>query len=111
MATHRIWAPDYRRGGAPRMIDWDDETGEVSGDHAWVPRVRDYLKRAARDGYLLGEEGRVALPDPLHSAGDFLAVLIWAVGGRRELLDLPSTLRAVEPAPLVQPRLPAGTVS
>ena len=43
---HAISQPDRAAGGAPRRILWDDETGDVSGVHHHVPRLRQWLSDA-----------------------------------------------------------------
>ena len=108
MATHTI---RYRRYDDPGAIVWNDETGEVTGDHGDVPSVRLWLDVAERDGHLLGEEGRVNLRDPRHDPADFLAVLVWSIRGFYERLELPPALRGVKPTPLTAPRLPPGVVT
>lgn len=53
MTTHRIMAPDVFAGREPRLILWDDETGEVSGEHSAVAHLNATLERIERDdGYL-----------------------------------------------------------
>ena len=108
MATHTIRHRDWRHD-EPRTIVWNDETGEVSGDHGDVPDIRMWLEKAERDGHLLGEEGRLNLRDPRHDPADFLAVLVWDNGGFYERLELPPALRAVKPTPMIRP--PPGVVT
>ena len=113
MATHTIMFPDYSRGDEPRAIVWDDETGEVSGDHVKVPSIRRRVERAACDGHILDEAGRLDVRDPRHDPADFLAVLGYAIGGGYdfERLDLPPALRRVEWTPWHRPDPPPGTVA
>ena len=40
MTVHAIEQPDWRADGARRRILWNDETGEVSGDHGELPFLR-----------------------------------------------------------------------
>lgn len=105
MATHVIMAEDWRAGGEPRSITWDDETGEIGGEHVEVPRLRGMVATAERVGHLLDEKGRLDLRDPRHDPADFLAVLEEAFGGGsfryREEVRLPQALRGVEPTPWV----------
>ena len=74
---HTIMCPDRFRDGEPRSIVWDDETGEVSGDHSEVPDIRDTMARAERDGFLPEPTGHFVLRDPRHDPGDFLTALLW----------------------------------
>ncbi len=113
MATHTIKYPDYSRGDEPRAIVWDDETGEVTGDHVEVPAIRDAMERAERDGHLPEMFGRRNLRDPRHDPADFLAVLdcvILAIPFRWHLLDLPPALHGVEPTPWTSGPLSPGAV-
>ena len=110
MATHTIRYRDWRHD-EPRTIVWNDETGEVAGDHGDVPAILMWLDEAERDGLLLGEEGGLHLRDPRHDPADFIALLVWENGGRYERLELPPALRGVKPTPLTTPRLPAGVVT
>lgn len=98
MATHTIKYRDWRVG-EPRAFVWNDETGEVSGDHGNVPSLRRLMERAERDGHLLSEGGRLDVRDPRHDAADFLALLMWEVGGdfKFRRVVLPPALRGVEP--------------
>ena len=113
MATHTIMFPDYSRGDEPRAIVWDDETGEVSGDHVELPDILYYMEKAARDGHILDEMGRLDVRDPRHDPADFLAVFDYAIGGvfKFERADLPPALRGVESTPWWRPDLPPGTVA
>ena len=113
MATHTIMFPDYSRGDEPRAIVWDDETGEVSGDNVEVPSIRRRVERAARDGHILDEAGRIDVRDPRHDPADFLAVFRYEIGGtfKFERVDLPPALRGVKPTQGWRPDLPPGTVA
>ena len=98
MATHTIRYRDWRRRDEPRTIVWNDETGEVSGDHGDVPRLRRMMEKAVHDGYLSTEGSWVDVRDPRHDPADFLAVLRWAIGTRTfKRVVLPPALRGVEP--------------
>ena len=111
MATHRFWMPDWSRGGEPRMIDWDDETGEVSGDHVELPGLREMLERAEEHGGLGHYVGEWHLPDPRRDAAQFLCVLRLALMNPGwDPRGVPAKLRDVEPTPLtVEYELPEGT--
>ena len=110
MATHTIRYRDWRHD-EPRTLVWNDETGEVSGDHGDVPVILHDMERAVREG-LLGEEGGLDLRDPRHDPADFLAVLVWVNGSFYERLELPSALRAVKPTPMIRPPpMPPGVVT
>ena len=39
MTVHRIEAPDWRAGHELRAIVWNDETGEATGNHSYVPTL------------------------------------------------------------------------
>lgn len=93
MATHVIKNVDRRHDHEQRTILWDDETGEVSGDHSDVPAIRAALER----GELRDVFGRCVLRDPRGSA-DFVAALYHASATAFDLV-LPPALRGVEPTP------------
>lgn len=95
MATHTIRYRDWRHD-APRTILWNDETGEVSGDHGDVPGIRAAVERAVREGHLPEVFGCCHLRDPRRDPADFLAVLHW-VNQSGAPLELPAALRGVEP--------------
>lgn len=107
---HTISQPDWAAGGAPRRILWDDETGDVSGDHHDVPLLRQWLSGATKRGFILLEEGRLDLPDPRHVPAQFLAVLRLTMMARYDEGGLPPALRAVEPVAWRQ-KLPPGVVA
>ena len=98
MATHTIRCRDWRHD-EPRTFVWNEETGEVSGDHGDVPWARQRLEEAERDGYLLSEGCRLEVRDPRHDPADFLAVLRWVVHRDFSRVVLPPALRGVEPTP------------
>ena len=110
MATHTIRYRDWRHD-EPRTIVWNDETGEVSGDHGDVPDICRRLEWAEREGHLLDEGGGVDLRDPRHDPADFLAVLVWPNESSYERLELPPALRGVKPTPMIRPRMPPGVVT
>ena len=105
MTVHAIDMLDFDAGDEPRRIYWDDETGEVSGDHSRVPDIRDTMARAVRDGYLPQMNGHWDLRDPRHDPAEFLVVLVWP-GARidDEVIQLPPALR-IEPAPFTPTEL------
>ena len=110
MAKHVIMAEDWRAGGEPRSVTWDDETGEIGGGHVEVPRLRGLVETAERLGHLMDEMGRLDLRDPRHDPADFLAALGHAFGGYHERLELPPSLRGVEPTRWILAAVP-GEVS
>ncbi len=98
MTVHAIDMPDVFAGGEPRRVLWDDETGEVSGEHSQVPDIRDAMDRAERDGVLPHIAGHWKLRDPRRDPRDFLVVLFWP----EPPLDLPDWIPPalrVEPTP------------
>ena len=106
MTVHAIDKPDIFAGGEPRRILWDDETGEISGEHSGVPSIRETMAWAVRDGRLEHDEGHWPLRDPRGDPREFLVVLFWP--GEPDAPDwLPPALR-VEPAPFVKADLPPG---
>ena len=113
MTVHTIELIDWRAGGEPRRILWDDETGEVKGDHSNVPAIRETMARAVRDGYLPAIHGHWDLPDPRRRPAEFLVVLFWPAPGPvsdEALAGLPPALR-VDPAPFTPADTPEGAVA
>ena len=117
MTVHAIDKLDFRAGDEPRRIYWNDETGEVSGDHSDVPDIRETMARAVRDGYLPQIHGHWALRDPRRDPAEFLVVLFWPGpapfddedrASRR--IQLPPALR-IDPAPFTPNDLPDGEVA
>lgn len=111
MATHTITCRDWDEDDVKRRrIIWNDETGEVSGDHSKVPGLRRALAHAARGGrlHLLIEGGYLDPRDPLHDPADFLALMLFPYVNRSDLLDLdlPPALRGIEPTPMRSPGPP-----
>ena len=100
MTVHAIDKLDFDAGDEPRRIYWDDETGEVSGDHSDVPDIRKTMARAVRDGYLPEISGHWDLRDPRRNPAEFLVVLLWAGAAPfdDEDIQLPPALR-IDPAP------------
>lgn len=111
MTVHAIDMPDIFAGGEPRRVLWDDEDGEVSGDHSDVPSIRETMARAVRDGYLPHDAGDWPLRDPRRDPREFLVVLLWPEPPLRAPDWLPPALRGVEPAPFVKADLPPGAVA
>ena len=105
--------PDVFAGGEPRRIVWNDETGEVAGDHSRVADVRDTIARAERDGILPAMSGHWPLRDPRHDPRDFLVALLWPEPPIAEDMPdwLPPSLRDVAPTPFVQADIPEGEVA
>lgn len=115
MTVHAIDMPDHAAGGEPRRIRWNDETGEVSGDHSSVPRVRENMEAAVRTGLLSCMTGGWELRDPRRDPAEFLVVLFWPSvpmdgndAARRAAL--PPALR-VDPAPFSPDDIPEGEVA
>ena len=80
MTVHVIEQRDWF-ADAPRRIVWDDETGEVSGEHHEVPTIRRVMAEAARDGGLRFPTGYWRLRDPRRDPNCFAVVLkeaLWA---------------------------------
>ena len=112
MTVHAIDMLDFDAGDEPRRVYWDDETGEVSGDHSRVPDIRDTMARAVRDGYLPQMHGHWDLRDPRRNSAEFLVVLFWPGPPLidDEDIQLPPALR-IEPAPFTPTELPNGEVA
>ena len=109
MTVHAIDKPDHFAGDEPRRILWDDEAGEVSGDHSDVPRLRETLARAELDGHLPHMEGRWPMRDPRRDPAEFVVALFWPGSPRMD--ELPPSLRGVEPAAFVEYGLSPGEVA
>lgn len=98
MAEHPIEIPDIMAGDSLRRIVWNDETGEVSGDHFNVRRIRATIEAAPVER---GDGGRVwLLEDPGRNPAEFLtmlSILDWRILGRPELrATLPAVFDGVE---------------
>ena len=104
MTVHAIDKLDFDAGDEPRRIYWDDETGEVSGDHSDVPDIRKTMARAVRDGYLPAMNGHWDLRDPRRNPAEFLVVLVWPAARIDEDIQLPPALR-IDPAPFTPTEL------
>ena len=98
---HVIRYPDRVADDEPRDLVWDDETGEVSGDHGDAEEVR----RTLALGYVTEITTRRPLADPAHDPAEFLVALGHVPDGWRLMPGgplhhlLPPSLRGVEPAP------------
>ena len=109
MTVHRIMAPDVFAGREPRLILWDDETGEVSGEHSAVAHLNATLERIERDdGYLRSYNGHWTLRDPRRNPSEFKAVLYVCMIYDE---DLPAPLRDVETAPILATELAPGRIA
>lgn len=109
MTVHAIEQRDWR-DDARRRILWNDETGEVSGDHGDLPELRSWLADAAKKGAIVLEEGRLDVPDAARVPAQFLAVLRLTMGNLSWDPDgLPPDLRAVEPVRWREP--PPGVIT
>ena len=100
-------APDIFAAREPRLILWDDETGEVSGEHSAVANLNATLERIERDdGYLRHYNGHWTLRDPRRNPSEFKAVLYWCM-----ITDgLPAPLRDVEIAPIRETERAPGRI-
>ena len=114
MTVHRIMAPDWEAGHELRAIVWNDETGEATGDHHYVPT----LARALAGPTPLVQDRtpwpHYRLEDPAHDPADFLALIL--VIGRLgvpypERVRLPESLRGVEPTPSLPDDTPPGCLN
>ena len=111
MATHVIMAEDWRAGGEPRAIVWDDETGEISGEHHVVPRLRLAQERLEREGGWQDDMGYWRMPDPRLDPACVRVLIVSAVHGMLDLAALPEPLRSADWRALFVPaRLEPGTV-
>lgn len=93
MTIHSVHQPDLQADGAPRLLLWNDETGEVSGEHSDVPLIRGYMKDAVRDGGLPVDNGFWRLRDPRHDPASFVVVLSFAIQPAFDENALPEALR------------------
>ncbi len=93
MTEHTIDIPDILAGDELRRIVWNDETGEVSGDHSDVRFIQSTIEAAPVDR---GDGGRIwRLEDPGRNPEEFL-VLIWLANWRVLINeDLRATLPAI----------------
>ena len=112
MATHTIKMRDWRHD-EPRTIVWNDETGEVSGDHGDVQGIRDMIERAEGAGGVLNHAGFWRLADPRHDPACFVAVLLLNIMRRDFERDaLPEPLRSADTGALSERAvLPEGAVA
>ena len=111
MATHTIKMRDWRHD-EPRTIVWNDETGEVSGDHVWVQGIRDMIERAEGAGGVLTHYGFWRLADPRRDPACFVAVLYLILGRDFDEDALPEPLRSADTGALLERAvLPEGAVA
>ena len=107
MAVHTIEMPDRLRGRELRTIVWDDEAGTVTGTHSEVPWLVEMLAKPRPVLIPLPEHEPLALHDPSHDRGEFLALLneaYWPIlDPDRDLHRLPPALRDA-PLPPAPPR-------
>ncbi len=102
MAEHTIEIPDLTVGDELRWIVWNDETGEVSGDHSYVQFIQSTIEDAPVER---GDGGRIwRLEGPGRNPEEFL-VLIWLANWRVLIHD---DLRATLPAIFDDVELPLG---
>ena len=114
MTTHVIRQRDF---DGPCEIRWNDETGEVSGDHGGVPRIRAWMERAERDGRIATGLGYWLMPDPRRDPACFRVLLAFALPATCFDPDaLPEPLRSADfaalgfPNPAVQEAMAQGAV-
>ncbi len=115
MTVHRIMAPDWKAGWQLRAVEWDDDAGTVAGDHSAVPYL---AKDLAAPTPLEIQPVRVMpawnLEDPAHDPADFLALALYDhdIGSVfRSRVQLPESLRGVEPTPPPPGDTPPGVVN
>ena len=100
MTIHTIVMPDWMRGRELRTVIWDDEAGTVSGDHYDVRWLREMLAKPTPLMLYHQETEPLALHDPAHDAGEFLALLgeaYWPIlDWDRDRHRLPPALRDVQ---------------
>lgn len=92
MAKRTITAEDYRHGWEPRTVVWDDETGEVAGDHSGVPLIRRRQEEAARDGRFVVDGGYFRMPDPWRDPACVKVLLLFTLDDPA----LPEPLRSAD---------------
>ena len=100
MTVHVIEQRDWY-ADAPRRIVWDDEAGEVNGDHREVPAIRRLMERAVRDGgRLQDEEGHWQLRDPRRDPASFVVLLWRTLEAQSDQEAMPEPLRSADPRPM-----------
>lgn len=118
MTIHRIMAPDRSAGRELRAIVWNDETGEVTGDHenaSWIAaRLAGPMPVSTVGDY----RPNFILADPAHAPADFLALIldiaevgVSSSGPPLWGVHLPESLRGVEPTPPLPDDTPPGAVN
>ena len=113
MTVHRIMAPDGDAGWRLRAIEWDDVAGTVAGDHRDVPLLAEDLA-GPMPIWRTGPQPVYRLADPAHNPADFLvlAIEIRNIGSIfRDRVQLPESLRGVEPTPPLPDNTPPGAVN
>lgn len=103
MTVHAVKQADWFARDEPRGILWNDETGEVLGDHSDVPLIREWMADAVRDGGLLVDNGRWRLRDPRHDPASFKVVLMFALMAAFDEEMLPEPLRSADTTAMFHP--------
>ena len=112
MATHTIMAEDWRAGGEPRSITWNDETGEIGGEHVMVPRLRALQRHAEIEGGFKDDAAWFRLPDPRLDPACVKCMLGLMLGPLLDRDALPEPLRSADSRALCVPaRLEPGTIA
>ncbi len=101
MAEHTIEIPDIAAGDELRRIVWNDETGEVSGDHSDVRSILSTIEAAPVER---GNGGLIwLLEDPGRNPAEFLTMLYirdWRILDRPDpRATLPTVFDGVELPP------------
>ena len=108
---HSSLQTDWFAGDEPRSIVWDDETGEVSGEHSAVPLVREYMADAVRDGGLQVDDGFWRLRDPRRDPASFVVLLMFSLAAAFDAATLPEALRSADIEGMLEPaRIEPGSV-
>ena len=105
MAVHVVMAEDWRAGG-PRSVTWDDETGEIGGEHVAVDRIRCMQADAERGGRYAVEGVAYRMPDPRLDPACVKALLGLGLNSLLVYDELPEPLRTGQHKALIEPRPP-----
>lgn len=114
MTVHRIMAPDSFAGHELRELAWNDEIGELTGDHTDVAGFAQDLAGPMPIHNRGSFKPNYVLEDPAHNPADFLALILELhdLGSpHRDRVQLPPTLRGVEPTPPLPDDTPPGALN